>query len=297
MTLEVRKSSNEGWDIPKRYLRVVITKGKSQLLNTLTEEMRVKFNTTAAVSGAMTEANIVISGIKVDNMFTVSTSTTQWIKNWVQNHIAIYAGTYENHAKIFEGTIMQAQPDLTSADYTVTIKAMTGFGTITEPKSYSFPGTVPVSTIARQLATDNGLAFVDGIKDDSIRITDFTARETSLVEITRELANATKTDIYTQSGRIYLKRQGDILKGSGKLVIEPEEIVGIVEPNQLGCKVKVKLKVGARTGTQVKLNCIKYPILNTQNYYLQTVSHSGDTFGADWYTTLDLVKVGLGFMK
>jgi hypothetical protein len=297
MILETKRSTDEGWDIPKRYLRIKIIKGSSELLNVLTEEMRVKFNTTAAVTGAMTEANIVISGIKVDNMFTVSTSTTQWIKNWVQNHIIIEAGTYKNHAKIFEGTIMQAQPDLTSADYTITIKAMTGFGTITEPKSYSFAGTVPVSTIARQLANDNGLAFVDGIKDDSIRITDFTARETSLVEITRELANATGTDIYVQNGRMYLKRQGDVLKNNGTLVIRSEEIVGIVEPNQLGCNVKVRMNVGARTGMQVKLNSIRYPILNAQNYYLQTISHSGDTFGADWYTTLELVKLGLGFRK
>lgn len=297
MYMMYRASDAKGWDVPKRYLRLTLIRGNTKQLNIVTEDMRVKFNTTAAVTGALTEANIVISGLAVKTMFDVSTSTTQWIKNWVQNHIIIEAGTYDNHAKIFEGTVMQAQPDLTSADYTLTIKAMSGFGTITEPKSVSFPGTVPVSQIARQLAAENGLAFVDGVKDDSIRITDFTARETSLVEILRTLAQATGTEMYVDTNRLYYKRQGDPLKNTSELVINPEEIVGIIEPNQLGCNVKVKLKVGARSGMTVKLNSSKYPVLNTQKYYLQTVSHSGDTFGADWYTTLELVKLGLGFRK
>lgn len=292
-----RPSDALGWDIPKRYLRLTLKRGKTEELNIVTEEMRVKFNTTAAVTGALTEANIVISGLAVKTMFDVSTSTTQWIKKWVQNHIIIEAGTYDNHAVIFEGTVMQAQPDLTSADYTLTIKAMSGFGTITEPKSVSYPGTVPVSQIARALATENGLAFVDGVKDDSIRITDFTARETSLVEILRTLGQATGTELYVDTNRLYFKRQGAPLENKGTLVIKPEEIVGIIEPNQLGCNVKVKLKVGAQNGMNVKLNSAKYPVLNTQQYYLQTVAHSGDTFGADWYTTLELVKIGLGFRK
>ena len=297
MQLDIRSSTAKGWDIPKRYLRLKLIRGNNELLNTLTEEMRVKFNTVAAVSGALTEANITISGLAVKTMFAVSTSTTQWIKNWVQNHIIIEAGTYSNHAKIFDGTIMQAQPDLTSADYTLTIKAMTGFGSITEPKSCSYAGTTPVSQIARQLAQENGLAFVDGVKDDSIRITDFSARETSLVEILRELSAATGVDLYIENDRLYMKRQGESLENNGTLVINSEDIVGVVEPNQLGCNVKVKMNVGARSGMRVKMNSLKYPDLNTQEYYLQTVAHSGDTFGADWYTTLELVKLGLGFRK
>ena len=40
------------------------------LKNTLTEELAFTFNTSEAVSGALNEANVVISGLKTDTMFS-----------------------------------------------------------------------------------------------------------------------------------------------------------------------------------------------------------------------------------
>jgi hypothetical protein len=88
------------------------------LKNTLTEELAFTFNTSEAVSGALNEANVVISGLKTDTMFSLATSNTQWVKNWVQNRLVIEAG-YEgsNKGVVFDGTIMEARPDLSKADY------------------------------------------------------------------------------------------------------------------------------------------------------------------------------------
>ena len=54
---------------------------------------------------------------------------------------------------------------------------------------------------------------------------------------------------------------------------------------------------GVQTGQNVKLYSTKYPQYEKTNFFLQTVAHSGDTFGSDWFTELELVKTGLGFGK
>ena len=58
------------WSIPKRYLRLTLYEGQkdSKALSQLTEDMSVKFNTSDSVSGALNEANIVISGLQVKKM-------------------------------------------------------------------------------------------------------------------------------------------------------------------------------------------------------------------------------------
>lgn len=209
------------WDVPKRYLRVDLYKGEGSraiALNTLTEDARVKFNTVAAVSGALTEANITISGLSVKTMFDVATSTTQWVKNWVQNHIVLSAGTYINHSKIFDGTIMEAQPSLDNADYSITVKAITGFGSMTQPVSYTFAGSTPVATIASKIAADNGLAFVDGLQNPNVRVSDFSVRETNIVDTLRQLSQACLVDLYIDMGRLYLKPIGQAIVKSGDVI-------------------------------------------------------------------------------
>ena len=286
------------WDVPKRYLRLyVYRQGVEKPLWTLTEATRVKVNTVAAVAGALTEANIVISGLKVDQMFGLATNSTQWVKNWVQNRVVVVAGTYEKHCQIFAGTIMEAKPQLINADYTITMKAITGYFSMTTPLSYSFEGTVPLTTIAKKVAGDNGLTFVNALKGDVPTITDFTARDSNTAEIVRALSQATSTDVYEDLGRLVVKSWGEPAPKFGQEVITSDMLVGIPEPSQFGCKVQTLLNAGPRLGQTVKLRSEKYPQFKDYNLYLQTRAHSLDTFGADWYTTYELVRSGLGFAK
>ena len=286
------------WDVPKRYLRVYLYReGEKQPRWTLTEMARVKMNTVAAVSGAMTEANIVISGLKVNDMFALATNSTQWVKNWKQNRIIVEAGTYDKHCQIFAGTIMEAKPQLLNADYTITMKAVTGFFSMTRPLSYSFPGPTPVATIARQVAADNGLTFVDALQNNNVTITDFAAQESNMTEILRVLGQATSTDIYEDLGRLVIKPWGEPAPNFQAERITSKMLVGIPEPTQWGCKVQTLLNAGPRLGQSITLDSIKYPQFKEYSLYLQTKAHSLDTFGSDWYTTYELVRSGLGFAK
>lgn len=286
------------WDVPKRYLRLyVYRQGQNKPLWTLTEAARVQVNTVAAVEGALTEANIVISGLKVQQMFALATNSTQWVRNWVQNRVVVEAGTYDKHCQIFAGTIMEAKPQLINADYTITMKAMSGFFSMTTPVSYSFPGQTPAATIAKRVAGDNGLTFVDAAQDPSITITDFTAQDSNMTEILRALSYATGTDIYEDMGRLIMKKRGESAPNYRRETITSDMLVGIPEPTQWGCKIQTLLNAGPRLGQTIRLRSEKYPQFESYNLYLQTKAHSIDTFGADWYTTYELVRTGLGFAK
>lgn len=295
-------ANNKGWDTPKRYLRIQLYKddqqaGKKNTLAWLTEDEFVRFDISAAVTGALAEANITIGGMQVRKMFGVATSSTLWVKDWVQHRIVITAGYYGRYATIFDGTVMDATPNLETADYSLTIKAVTGFQKMSVPKSYNFPGATPVSRIAAAFAADNGWAFIDALKDDSITITDYSARDQNVFEQMRSICMMLPVEMYVENNRLYLKKRGRTGDGLPELTITSRDIVGIPRPTQTGCKVKVRMNPWTRSGQQVKLNSTRYPELNTIKFWLNTFAHAGNTYGSDWFTELELTKDGLGYYK
>lgn len=295
-------ANNNGWDIPKRYLRVRLYQDKQgnqnkNTLNWLTEDVRVQFDISAAVTGAIKEANITISGMQVQKMFAVATNSTLWVKDWLQHRIVITAGYYGKYATVFDGTVIDAAPNLETADYSITIKAVTGFQKLSNAKSYNFPGPTPISTIAATFAADNNWGFVDGLQDNSVTITDYAAYEQNVFDQMRMLTQMLPIEMYVENERLYLKPRGRTAKDVPDLTLNSRDIIGIPRPTQTGCKVKVRMNPWVRSGQQVKLNSTKYPELNTINFWLDSFAHAGDTYGSDWFTEIQLTKDGLGYYK
>lgn len=287
----------QAWSIPKRYLRLTLYQGgkDSKVLNRLTEDMAVKFNTSESVTGALNEANIVISGLKVDKMFYLATSTTQWIPNWRQNRIVIDAGYNTKHSVIFDGTVIKGTPNLENASYSITLKAMSMFSDLSEPKSYSYEGQVPVSQIAKGLAEDMGLKFVDGIKDDNIKVSNYNLRNQNSVAGLRQLAQMTGLDIYASNGRLYVKKRGESFPNTPIVTLMTKDIIGIPEPTETGVIINVRLNPSIVSGQNIKVDSVKYPQLKSYQFFVSTMSHSCDTRGKDWFTRLNLTKIGLGY--
>lgn len=288
---------NSNWSIPKRFLRLTLYEGQknSKVLNRLTEDMSVKFNTSESVSGALNEANIVLSGLQVKKMFYLATSTTQWIKNWRPNRIIIEAGYENRRGLIFDGSVIKGTPNLQSADYSITLKAMSMFSDLTQPKSYSYEGQIPVIQIAKSLADDLGLKLVDGLKDDSITVSNYNLRNQNSVAGLRQLAQMTGLDIYSSKGRLYIKKAGENIPSGRVVTLTTKDIIGIPEPTETGVIINVRLNSSLLSGQSAKVDSLKYPQLKSYDFFISTLSHSGDTRGSDWYTRLNLTKTGLGF--
>lgn len=293
---EFIKSSAANWDIPKRYLRITLS--GPRVFNQLTEDMSVKFNTVEAVTGGLTEANITIGGIAVRKMFALATSTTQWIANWTQNEIKIVGGYYGGPAGvIFQGNVIEARPNLNTADYSITLKAVNPYDQVTQYKAYCFPGTVPVSTIVAQMARDANLAFVDGLNDNSVALNNYASRESSIVDNIRMIKSFAPVDIYISGERLYLKKFGERAENMGQLHIGSRQIIGLPTPTATGVRIRVKMMPNAKSGQRVIVRSTKYPELNSVKFFLSQMSHAGDTKGSDWFTELELVKEGLGWFN
>lgn len=287
------------WSIPKRFLRLTLYEGQkdSKVLNRLTEDMSVKFNTSESVSGALNEANIVLSGLQVEKMFYLATSTTQWIKNWRPNRIIIEAGYENRHGIVFDGSVIKGTPNLESADYSITLKAMSLFSDLTEPRSYSYEGQVPVRQIAKSLADDLGLKLVDGLKDDTITVSNYNLRNQNSVSGLRQLAQMTGLEIYSSKGRLYIKRPGENIPSGKIITLTSKDIIGVPQPTETGVIINVHLNSSIVSGQIVKVDSLKYTQLKSYEFFVSTLSHSADTRGNDWYTRLNLTKTGLGFYK
>lgn len=285
-----------GWNIPKRYLALDLAyanKPSSQFAH-IGVDFKVQFSITEAVSGALTEANIVISGLTPGNMFDVATSTTQWIANWQPSKVKLIAGYETNHGVIFEGAVIHSDPNLDKSEYTITMKCMDGFDELSDPKSYSFAGTVPVVQIVRKVASDAGLVVVDGT-DGKTTIANFAVQDKNHMTIFRMLSQATGLEIFINSGRVYIKNPGEALPRLPELTITSADIIGTPHPTDTGVIIDVPLNPALRTGQAVQVKSKKFPKLDSIKFYLSTLSHVGDTYGKDWYTRLTLIKQGLGY--
>ena len=279
----------------RRYLRVSLyLNGK--LTNLLNEDLAVTFNTSEAVSGGLNETNITIGGLRTDTMFYLATANTQWVKNWQINRIVIDAGYYYNHGVVFDGVIMEAKPNLTNADFSITIKAMSMFAELMNPKSYTFAGDTTVNSIAKKFADDLGLVL-DSSVDNSIMVNNFNLRDQSAVDGIRSLSQSTGLDIFESRGRLYVKKPDEGINKGKQLVINSGDIIGIPEPTPTGVNIKVRMNPSFISGQRVRVNSLRYPQLKSYNFFIMTISNAGATKGSEWTTHLNLVKEGMGFWQ
>lgn len=277
----------------ERFLRLSLYQA-GKLRQVLSEDISVTFNTTEAVSGGLNEANIVIGGLKTDTMFYLATSNTQWVQNWVNNRIVIDAGYKSNHGIVFDGTIVEAKPNLSTADYSVTIKAMSMFQELMKPQSYTFAGEQSINDIAKRLAGDLGLSLVSDV-DDSVKVNNYSIRDESAVNAIRLLAQTTGMDIYENKGRLVLKKPNFGIQRGSEIIINSSDIIGIPEPTPYGVDINVRMNTSFTSGTRVRVNSFRYPQLQSYKFFIMAMSHAGATKGREWITHLNLIKEGMGY--
>lgn len=292
-------TKNIPWDIPRRFFRLRLFDGRNsvkenKILSDLDIRAKVTFNTTATVSGAVNEANITINGLTRDKMNFLSTSTTTWTTRQIKNSLQIEAGYEEARGIIFVGAIVEAVPSLVNADYSIAMKCLSYFPEmLNSVKSYSFPGKVYVLEIANRFASDAGFVFRNGLGVETIMISDYRCENKSIIDNIRYLARMTGLEIWVSDGRLNIKRPGEEMPQVKVLKISPRNMIGSPQPTNVGCNVQIRMNPSVQTGQQVSMETLKFPELNREGYVIQTISHTGDTWGNDWATHLVLQRKGL----
>ena len=289
------------WAVPQRYLKLTLFKGRNdkkevKVLSDLDMSFNITFETSAAVSGAVNEGNIKIGGLTRDTMVYLATSTTPWTKNIIQNQITIDAGYTDKHAVIFDGNIIEATPNLESPDYSISLKAKAYYQVlVNENISLTFEGQKKASEIAQVIATRLGFVFFNGLTEDVV-VTDYQLKDASPLQHARNLAKITGLDVFVDKNRLFIKNKGKPIFDSSKnniLQISDENMIGAPIPNAMGCDLFVRLDPAIMTGQEVELQSKKFSTLNSTNYIIQTISHSGATRGNNWKTKLIMLRKDL----
>lgn len=284
------------WSIPERYCKLTLYEGRRSLkannvLSFLTKNAKISFSTSETVSGAISETNISITGLKKETMLYLATSFNQWTNNIINNQLILEAGYSNLHGVIFDGEIIEAIPNLESADYTIQLKCISYYSTmINDNFSLTFSGHVPASQIASAIASKSGYLLQNSLKED-VLVSNYTNIDKSASQHVRALAQMSGLDVWiTSGGRLNIKNVGEPIDSVKPFIVDSRNMIGSPEPTALGAKVKIKLNPSVQTGQAVTLISEKFPQINSSGYILQTFSHSGDTKGAKWQTELNLIR-------
>lgn len=281
-------------NIPKRYLKITLYAGRktrkdTKVLSFLDINAKVNFNTSIAMFGSSSEANINITGLTVDKMSYLATSFSLWQKQRIYNTIEIDAGYEGRHQILFSGTIIDAVPSLEGADYSIALKCSSRYDFATVPDSRQFKGKVSVKEICRQIAKDIKAALVYATNAEAY-VEDYSYSAQNIQTQLRNLSQTTGLNIYIVNNRLYVTKNGDAVDKIPTLKITTADIIGTPKPNAQGCDISIKMNTEIVTGQPVELISYKFPQLNSYQYYVAYFNHTGETKGRKWQTDVKLIR-------
>ena len=283
------------WIIPKRYLRLRLFSGRQELketklLSDLDINTKISFEANASISGAANDAKITITGLTRDKMAHLASSFTNWVNFQVQGEIVLDVGYEDLHGTIFDGGVFAGTPNLDTADYSITLKCMEAwYDTLQKPVALTFEGDVPVSEIASKIASDGKYVFINKLKQDVI-LSNYQSPAMSTLQQARLLAQASNCLVWVQNGRLYIKNNDGADDSKSQLLIDINNMIGVPEPTEIGCRVRIRLNPSVYVGQTVKLKSIKFPSVDSASWTIQQITHSGDTKGNKWQTDLLLTR-------
>lgn len=282
------------WSIPQRYLKLSLYSGtednqtEDKLLNNVYMDANVGFTTNASVYGMSPEANITIGGLTTDKMAYLATSFNAYFANRQYNSLKIDAGYDNKHGLIYTGTIIEARPNLNSADFTLDIKCMSNYNLLAKNNvSYSADGEKTVKDICQELADNQKLALKFDATSE-VKLKDYNITNKSFYNAIRDLAQDTGLDIWIDDKTLIVK-DTDGVAGSA-YVIDSSKIIGAPMPNARGCTVAIRMDTAIRGGMPIVLKSKRFPSLNSSDFFVGSYYHAGETKGNKWQTVVELVR-------
>lgn len=283
------------WSIPKRYLKLSLYSGtednqtEDKLLATAYIDANISFNTNASVYGMSAEANINIKGLTTEKMSYLATSFNAYNKDRQFNSLVIDAGYENNHSVIYTGTIIDATPNLDDANYSIDLKCMSNYNLLAKNiKSFSFKGKKSIKDICKEVAESVNFGFNYGAYQE-VYLEDYQISDMTVYNIIRMLAKDSKLNIWIENNTIMVKDSDDGSKDS-KFVIKSTDLIGSPRPDSQGCDIAIRMNSGIYAGMNVKLESKKFPMLSSNNYFIGSFYHTGETKGNKWQTVLRLVR-------
>lgn len=270
--------------------------GYDKMLQGLNIRFRV---TTYTNNGMASDSKIEIYNLNRKDLGYLSTIARTYLqKNYL---FRLYAG-YEGEEKLlFSGRALQAIPT-SYPDVILEINGMSGIewwgkNIETSKDKVSVMDLIDYSAqqMGYQVNIDDKLRKNNEFLNKTMDNYSFTGSPMDLLQECQNMMGGVSNDPQT----VFLSVENDQINiwspsvptGNKKLLISKDTgMIGLPQPTETGCKVKILMNTGLSTGDVVEVKSERIDVLNG-DYYIIGITHEGETRGRSWYSTLTCALV------
>lgn len=189
--------------------------------------------------------------------------------------------------KLFEGDIVQSSPSQ-PPDIALTLKASTGGWWKTAVTSASYGGSVPMGTVAKQVADSMGLRLQNDATDKNIANYSYTGSTLRQVDQIRDMGYTTFIDDDT----LYVTDMGQPISGTAPILSKDSGMIGVPQLNEQGVKVRFLLDPQARIGAKIAIKSEINPAADGE-YIIYKLGFDVTNRDTAFYSVVEARRVGL----
>lgn len=262
--------------------------------------LNIRFRVTTYVqSGMASDARIEVYNLNRKDLGFLSTIARTYLqKNYL---FRLYAG-YEGEEKLlFSGRALQAVPD-SYPDVILNINGMSSiewWGENIDTTKEKVTVMDLIDYVAKQIGYQVNIdeklrknnELLNKVQDNF----SFTGSPMDLLQQCQQMMGGVSSDPQTVFMSISNEQiniwSPSVPNGNKKLLISKETgMIGLPQPTETGCQVKILMNTGVVAGDIVELKSDRIDLLNG-DYYVIGITHEGETRGTSWYTTLTCALV------
>lgn len=262
-------------------------------------------------TGVAANATIRLFGLKAKTLYTLASETAQYIQFPQWSYVEINAGYSNRHGVIYRGSIIKADPDMNSPDFSVLLQC-DGLANVDngEPLSAKFKGAVDVRVILKELAKNAGMRFSDKTKNKLLEYTvdDFCCNNMSVSQICCLLQYQNRNfGIHIEPSEFNSETKGTItlydadtsviVNGTLEnkvITINDKWLIGTPTVTALGCRARIRFRPDIVGGDVVRVDSSRYKGLKNFKFVVNDIKTCLETKGNSWYKELTMVYPGVG---
>lgn len=277
----------------------------------------IKVHIDESLTGVAAQAHITISGVNAKTLYLLASETSQYIQLPYYSYVEVNAGYTNNHGVIYRGSVMRAEPNLDSPDFSITLTC-DGLASIdiTEPITLTTRGQTDARMLIKQVAESKGFIFKDfsdwehktyavsNISYDNLCFSQFlTCIQMQNRSFIVKVDTSVPRDLNGNevSGVVYFADSNsrvivDKTPKSKVITVNDKCLVGTPVPTDLGIRFRTRFRPDIVGLNVVSIDSSRYKGLSTYNFCVQDIKTDLDTKGDAWTKTYICVYPGTSFV-
>lgn len=285
-------------EVFKRSFRLKIQIGNTlktyQEIGFTDQSLKISFDITMGVAGALANGSITVNGLSDKDMETISSGYSPYKGLFTKNFVSLEVGYINSLGLILRGNIIEIDPNFNELGNSINLKVMGGAGNNLSKNnvSTSLANKVDFKAICGECAKNNGLTLKFDNKIPKRFLEDYAFNGTPFQQIDNLRSYYEDLDIFVDGLKdvlnVFRKEGGEIIKKNE--LSNKTGLIGKPKPTTSGLQILSLLNTNITAGSIIKLKNEKLSSFDG-NYRVFEVKHIGSNFGDTWLTQIIGQKV------